>query len=142
MPAGPDAWFAEAKAQMASAKTLKHAGHARQAYHNAGQAVEYVLKAIHMRRRGLNEWPADLKGAAWHDLQRIAGEAGLGPDLAELSKSDKPCFGNWLTARDWDSNGRFPGNTPPTRELNDLFLAVCHEQTGIMGWLESIFHKS
>ena len=139
MPAGPEAWWADAKKELLSAQTLKRNGHARQAYHHAGQAVEFGLKAIYMRRRGLSDWPGDLRGAPWHDLQRIADAAGLGADVAKLGK---PRYGNWLTVRDWKSNARFPGNAPSTRDLNDLYLAVSHERDGVMGWLESIFHNS
>ena len=127
---------------MASAKTLKHARHARQAYHHAGQAVEYALKAIYMRRKSLREWPPEHKGAPWHDLRLIANHAGLEPDLARLRKDNRSCYQNWLTVRDWKSNARFPGNTPPARELKDLFLAVCHSRDGVMAWLERIFHSS
>jgi hypothetical protein len=59
-------------------------------------------------------------------LPLIAAAAGLNPDLENLKRSNGTAFSNWLTARDWDSNGRFPGNKPPVGELNDLFLAVCH----------------
>ena len=116
--------------------------HARQAYHEAGQAVEFALKAIYIKRKGLKEWPPGFRGSEWHSLVLIAERAGLGFDLTELRRSNKVRFGNWLTARVWDSNARFPGNAPPTRELNDLFLAICHERDGIMLWLESIFQTA
>jgi len=139
MPAGPEAWWADAKKELLSAKTLKRNGHARQAYHHAGQAVEFGLKAIYMRRNGLSDWPEDLRGAAWHDLQRIADAAGLDVDVAKLGK---PLSSNWLTVRDWKSNARFPGNAPSTRDLDDFYLAASHKRDGVMGWLESIFHNS
>src|SRR4051794_31040367 len=92
-----------------------------------------------MRRNGLSEWPEQLRGAAWHDLQRIADEAGVIPDIQKLGKLR---YRDWLTVRDWKSNARFPGNAPSNRDLSDLFLAVNHERGGVFGWLESIFQKS
>jgi HEPN domain-containing protein len=142
MAAGPDTWLAEAKEWMASAKVLKKAGHSKQAYCLAGQAVEYALKAVYMRRKSLREWPPEHKGATWHDLTLIADRARLEPDLARLRTTNRPCYESWLTVRAWDSKVRFPGNRPPARDLKELFLAVCHERNGVMAWLEHIFHSS
>ncbi len=128
--------------ELKSAQSLKAAGQARQAYHHPGQAVEFALKAIYIRRKGLQTLPDDCKGAKWHSLPHIAKQAGLDGDLAQLARRHKGRYSSWMTARDWDSNGRFPGNKLPARELNDLFVAVCHDQDGVMKWLESIFQKS
>ncbi len=68
--------------RVACGKTLKANGHARQAYHNAGQAVEFALKAIYIRRNGLAALPPDCVGAKWHDLALIAARAGLEPGRA------------------------------------------------------------
>lgn len=140
--AGPNVWWSDAQDSARSARTLKAAGHARQAYQQAGQAVEFALKAVYMKRKGLSDWPPEFKGPEWHSLPRIAEQAGLGPDLARLKQANKTVYGNWLTARNWDSNGRFPGNAPSSRELSELFLAICHERDGIMGWLESVFQNA
>lgn len=142
MVAGPKNWWRDAQDELAVARGLKATGSALQAYFHAGQSVEFALKAIYMRRKCLLSWPDECKGATWHSLSRIATYAGLDPDLTLLSKENRPRYVNWLTARDWDSNGRFPGNRPSVRELNDLFLAICHERDGIMEWLEIIFQKS
>jgi hypothetical protein len=126
--AGSDESWRSAVDELAGARKLKAAGSALQAYHHAGRAVEFALKAIYMRRRTLKVLPEECRGAKWHSLPHIATCAGLDPELIQLSKDDKNRYRNWMRARDWDSKGRFPGNKPPVRELNDLFLAVCHER--------------
>ena len=51
----------------------------------------------------------------------------MAADIQAL-KNDRTKFENWLTVREWDSDGRFPGNTPSVKEINDLILAVCHDR--------------
>uniref|UniRef100_UPI000AE08CF9 hypothetical protein n=1 Tax=unclassified Phenylobacterium TaxID=2640670 RepID=UPI000AE08CF9 len=86
-------------------------------------------------RQNLSEWPDEQKGANWHDLRLIAAAANVQCDVKQ-----KGLYANWLTARDWDSNARFPGNKKPQQEVNDLITAVCHHQDGVMKWLDSLYH--
>lgn len=67
--------------------------------------------------------------------------AGLEKDISALHKR-KAVYVNWLTVRDWKSEARLPGKKPQNRQINDLFVAVCHETDGVMKWLESIFRPS
>lgn len=140
--AGAGTWWTRAQEEILSARTLKKSGHAKQAYHHAGQAVEFALKAIHMKRRNLQNWPENCRGPEWHDLPRIAEKAGMRGDIEQLQRRDRVVYANWLVARQWRSNGRFPDETPSNRELNDLFLAICHDRDGIMVWLESIYQNA
>jgi hypothetical protein len=142
VPGGCDDWWRAACEELDTARKLKPVGKVPQAYHHAGQAVEFALKAIYMKRNGHRELPEECKGAAWHHLPHIVKAARLEPDIAALHKANRARFENWLTVRDWDSNARFPGKKRPLKELNDLHLAVCHERDGIMQWLELIFQKS
>jgi len=73
-----------------------------QAYHHAGQAVEFALKAIYIRRKALPELPGNCSGANWHNLTFIANEAGMRQDLADLRRN-RSAYQNWLTVKDWDS---------------------------------------
>ncbi len=139
--AGPNAWWNDAQEWLRSAQTQKKAGQVKPAYFSAGFAVETALKAIYMKRKGLADWPPDLKGAPWHDLRRVAEAAGLAGDLAQLQRTSKARYTSWLTVRDWKSEARFPGNAPRQKDLNDLFLAVCHERDGIMEWLRGIYQS-
>jgi HEPN domain-containing protein len=139
--AGPEAWWQRAREEVEVARSLRATGKRLQAYHHAGQGVEFGLKAVYMKRKGLSSWPDECRGATWHSLPHIAEAAGLNPDIQAL-RQDRAKFENWLTARDWDSNGRFPGNTPSKEELNDLILAVCHDRDGVMVWLDGIYQTS
>ena len=140
MTTNPEGWWRDARAQLETAASLKATGSLHDAYFHAGQAVEFALKAIYMRRKHLVAWPAENKGAGWHDLGRIAGLCGVAPD--PNMPNYKAVYANWLTARDWNSNGRFPDSKPSLREVNDLITAVCNDQAGVMAWLEAIFQKS
>ena len=130
--AGPEAWWQRAKEEIGAAHELRATGKRVQAYHHAGQAIEFALKAIYMKRKGLSDWPAAYKGATWHSLPHIAHEAGLDGEVAALrvNKADRGKYQNWLTVRGWDSNGRFPGNTPSVKEINDLMLAIVLDAVG------------
>lgn len=142
MAAGPDAWWKRACEQVESARALRRGNHALDAYHHAGQAVEFALKAVFMKRRNHGAMPEECKGAKWHSIPHIASHAGLDGDLAALKARSARIYENWLTVRQWDSNGRFPGNTPSKQDLSGLFLAACHERDGIMAWLETIYQNA
>jgi hypothetical protein len=135
---GSDVWWHDAMEELEAARSLKAMGKKRQAYHHAGQAVEFALKAIYIKRKGLKSLPEDCKGAKWHSLPHIATHAGIDGDVRALH-GERARYENWLVVRDWNSNARFPGNAPSNRDLNDLFLAVCHEKNGIMVWLRTIY---
>jgi hypothetical protein len=139
--AGHAAWWKRAENEVDVARKLRATGDRLQAYHHAGQAVEFALKAIYIRRKALPELPGSCNGANWHNLTFIANEAGMRPDLADLRRN-RSAYQNWLTVKDWDSDGGFPGNEPSVKELNDLILAVVNEPDGIMIWLDGIYQKS
>src|SRR5438874_770189 len=98
-------WWRDALEELAVARLLKGGpkqkeSYPRQAYYHVGQAVEFALKAIYLRRKQLNDLPDD-RG---HDLKMVASLAGLEPDINQLQIKQKTCHLNWLTVRDWDSN--------------------------------------
>jgi HEPN domain-containing protein len=120
--AGHASWLDSARSELAAAKLLKNSGkNSQQAYHHAGQAIEFLLKAIYLKRKNLKELPEACRNARWHSLSLVAEEAGLKGDIAIVQKAKRKVHQNWLTVRDWQSNARFPGNKPSTQELNDLF---------------------
>lgn len=139
--AGATEWYKEALSELESAKILKDRGKVKDAYFLCGQAVEFLLKAIYLKRNNLSEMPPDHKGARWHDLSACAEAARLGADLNQKSTS-LALRANWLTVRDWKSNARFPGERVPARELNDLFVAVCNPADGVWQWLITLYGKN
>lgn len=137
--ASADDWWRDAKSELETARLCKANGKAQQAYFHAGQAIEFLLKALFLKRNNLPCMPNSHKGAHWHDLQTCGEVARIKSDLALVSKSVRA---NWLTVRDWKSNGRFPDLKVSKQELNDLFVAVCNDSGGVWQWLESIYLKS
>ncbi|MGJ0426150.1 HEPN domain-containing protein [Methylocystis sp.] len=134
-----DDWWRQAKSELETARLCKANGKSSQAYFHAGQAIEFLLKALFLKRNNLSQMPNTHKGAHWHDLQSCGEAARIGADLFVASKAIRA---NWLTVRDWRSNGRFPDLKVSKQELNDLFVAVCSESSGVWQWLESIYLKS
>ncbi len=120
---------------------LRAAGKTTEAYFHAGQSIEFLLKALYLKRSGFSRWPDDHRGARWHDLKVCAAAARLEVDLnrPETSKSLKA---NWLTVRDWKSHARFPDMKVPKPELNDLFIAVCDDADGVWIWLDAICRRA
>lgn len=139
--AGPDDWWRQSKSNLETARILKAAGKGNEAYFHAGQSVEFLLKAIFLKRNNHLSMPDDHKGAHWHDLQKCFEAAKIKSDLNQLQTS-KALKVNWLTVRDWKSNARFPDLKVSKQELNDLFVAVCNDVDGVWLWLEAIYLKS
>jgi hypothetical protein len=140
--AGHNEWWKRGQEELEVGRKLKATGNKLQAYHHAGQAVEFALKAIYMRKNGHEELPEACKSANWHNLMLIANEAGLRPDLTALRANNRNAYENWLTVKDWDSNGRFPGSEPSVKALNDMILAITAEPDGMMSWLRDCYQKS
>jgi HEPN domain-containing protein len=133
-----DDWYRSSKSELESARVLKSAGKANEAYFHAGQSVEFILKALFLKRNNLKFMPDTHKGAHWHDLQSCAEASRLKADLNQKDTS-RSLKANWLTVRDWKSNGRFPDMKVPKQELNDLFVAVCNDADGVWQWLEKLY---
>lgn len=138
--AGPDEWWRQSKSDLDSALILKKSGKSREAYFHAGQSIEFIIKAIFLRRNNHQFMPDKYKGAHWHDLKSCFDEARLRLDL-EKPETPKPLKANWLTVRDWRANARFPDLKVPQQELNDLFVAVCHDPSGVWPWLDVIYRN-
>lgn len=139
MAASADDWWRKAKSEFDDARILKRAGKNDSAYFHAGQSIEFLLKALFLKRNNHPSMPADYKGAHWHDLEACAKVARLKSDINQATKS---VLANWMTVKDWKSNARFPDLKVSSREVNDLFVAVCHDRDGVWQWLESIYLKS
>ncbi|MFG1187611.1 HEPN domain-containing protein [Xanthobacter aminoxidans] len=138
--ASADEWWRRAESELESAKILKISGKAAEAYFHAGQAIEFGLKALYLKRNNLSEMPADHKGANWHNLAMCATAARLHVDLKQPGVS-RDLRAAWLTVRDWKSNARFPDMKVPKQEINDLFVAVCNDRDGVWQWLRRIYQS-
>ena len=126
---------------MEQARVLRDAGLNDGAYFHAGQAIEFGLKALYLKRHGLSSMPDDHKGARWHDLNACAEAARLRSDLNQKGTSGA-LRANWLTVRDWRSNARFPDMRVSRKEMVELFAAVCDGRDGVWRWLEIIYRNA
>jgi len=62
-PLTADEWEAKAKSHIEEAKFLLNRRRYLPVYRDVGFAVECALKAVIMRKHGLNGWPSDAKKA-------------------------------------------------------------------------------
>jgi hypothetical protein len=109
-------------------------------YWHAGFAVEHMLKAIRIKKEGLEAWPPGDKGARWHDISYIAERAGIKERLKHERKS-KAFAANWLTVKDWKQSRRYAGNTVTKSEAMDLLNAVRNPNNGAMTCLKRIYQS-
>jgi HEPN domain-containing protein len=141
MAAGADAWWRRAEEELRAARILHESAFAVQAYFHAGQAVEFGLKAIYLRRRNLREMPGYARGARWHNLAFLAEQAGLDGDLT-LLRRQPDWYSAWLRVETWDSSARYPGNAPSRGDMAAVLSAVGDNARGVMTWLGTIFRET
>lgn len=141
MQGDADDWWNKAVQEKETAELCRNGGKWPQCYHHAGQAVEFALKAIYMRRKGLVALPDECKGASWHSLALICARAEINAEYGGM-KSDQALYANWLTVKDWDSNARFPPNGISKQHATDMMVAAFNPMKGVFGWLETIFLKN
>ena len=82
-----DEWWRSAESELETAHVLKGAGKASEAYFQAGQALEFGIKALILKRNNLSALPDTYKGAHWHDLKSCATVARLQADLNQKETS-------------------------------------------------------
>ena len=134
-----DIWMEGARRELWRAGVLHDAEDAPGAYFHSGQAVEFGLKAILLRRHNLSEMPTQYRGAGWHDLQHIAQAARLTPDVVAQSKLSRAFEKNWILVRSWSSNARFPGQKLSVRVYEAFYPAVSDRNDGVMPWLKKLY---
>ncbi|MCV3764474.1 hypothetical protein [Rhizobium sp. TRM95796] len=118
-----DEWWAYASDEKETASVLMAVERWRACYHHAGQILEFALKALYLRRNSLALMPEQARGAKWHQLEVIVEHAKLEVEIGSL-RTDRLRYANWLTARDWNSNARFPGAKTSKAEALDLMSAA------------------
>jgi HEPN domain-containing protein len=140
-PDDAEAWRSSAERMLQSAADLRAVGQDwPTVYRLSGESVEFMLKAIRMKREGLTSWPATDRGAKWHRLTFLAERCSLHKRLAAEAANGTALGGNWLTVRDWDFQRRFPGHVAE-REARDILGAVNHPLDGVMQWLRQLYQR-
>jgi HEPN domain-containing protein len=132
-------WAQKAREHAVDARTLQRAGGSPASiYHQSGLAVECALKAVIIKRHGLNQWPSDYKSRGWgtHDLSRLLKHSGRGPDMSkELAQATELAV-SWLVIKDWNSSRpKYPGSDINRQAARDMVRAVSHDRYGVLKWL-------
>ena len=93
--AAADDWWRQSKDELETARLCKANGRITQAYLHAGQSIEFLIKAIIIKRNNHKTLPDCYKGARWHDLEICAQEARVKSDINGAPRGVKL---NWCTA--------------------------------------------
>ena len=131
-------FFATANRHIRDAEKLaKVGGSPESIYGFSGLAVECALKAVIMRRQGMNRWPdRDSKPELYiHDLKRLLKYSGLKPEIqAEIDKGTDLAAA-WLTVKDWDIEKRYTGKGMPKKTATEILRCANHRDYGLVPWL-------
>jgi hypothetical protein len=94
-----DFWRRVEDKRVVSQAVVGHRTACREAWHAAGTAIEFALKAVIMKRQCLNDWPSrDSRPDLWtHDIKKLLTAAGINPKDAP-----PPPRSSLRTVMDWD----------------------------------------
>lgn len=136
-PESPDQWWGRAHDKMGAADALQNANAApREIWMLCGEAVEYALKGVIMRRQRLNRWPdrdPSTRQLYSHDLFTLAGLAGI-----ELTAMDGALRTHWSVVLRWSRGSDYDPNPMPRTEADDMFQAVFSRPDGVFTWLKTL----
>ena len=136
-PESPDEWWGRANEKQRAAELLAQGGAApREIWMLCGEAVEYALKAVIMRRKRWNRWPErdhTTRQVYSHDLYTLAGEAGI--DLTLVSGDLRT---NWSVVLDWTRASDYDPAPMPRGHADDMYEATFARPNGVFTWLKSL----
>jgi hypothetical protein len=130
-----DVWWARVEAKRAVAlKMVDDRAYCREAWHNAGTAVEFALKAVIMKRERLNRWPDrdERRELHTHDLKDLMRIAGIDPRGLE-----RPLKASLRTVLDWDRNHDYAVGTMERRVARSMVEATFGPD-GVITWLKTL----
>lgn len=128
------ALWARAEAKMSvSMAMVEDRKHCREAWHNAGSAVEFALKAVIMRRERYNIWPSKEAKPELHthNLRSLFRLAAI-----DLHSAPKALRGSVRTALDWDRGHDYNPGTMKRSVARSMVNAVCGPE-GVVAWLKT-----
>lgn len=104
----------------------------RQAWEATGYAIEYLLKAVVMRKHCLNAWPMDPKSPfRSHNLRQLIKDADLSPITApQALKANIATVLTWRREQAY-TRGRLP------RAMSRSMVDAAFGQNGVAQWLRS-----
>jgi len=103
-------------------------------FHHCGTGIEYALKALIMRREGLNRWPdrTDPGGYWIHDLKRLKAKAGL------IIGPTHPVAPAWNIMVRWDRGQDYLYSPNPLpRKVALAYVEAAFGPNGVVQWILS-----
>ncbi len=128
-----DEWMELGRREEEAARVLAAVGQGNTAIQHIGQSLEFCLKALIMRREGLNRWPDrnERPDLYVHSLPRLAAVAGLTIEpYMEVAAA-------WHTVKDWQAMSRYDPAEMPARVLEGWMEAAFGEK-GVAPWLRTL----
>ena len=132
-PQSVEEWLQKARAHEQAARLLcEDRIAAGEALFHVGLATECALKAMIMRRMGLNGWPSrDLRPELYtHNLRELLAQADV-----QLSPRD-PRAASWKVVLDWDRNQGYDPKPMPRKVARDWVKAAFGEE-GAVTWIRT-----
>jgi HEPN domain-containing protein len=107
--------------------------HCFEAWHASGQAVEFALKALIIRRERLNGWPSKESRPELytHDLRRLFTLAGV-----DLKTAPAPLRASLKMVLDWDRAHEYSAHRTSRAEARSMNKAA-FGKGGVVEWLNS-----
>ncbi|MCU6454369.1 hypothetical protein LPN01_09780 [Sphingomonas sp. A2-49] len=107
---------------------------AARAWNECGFAVECAVKAVIMRKEGLNAWPSrSQRPDLWHhDLRGLFAIAGIA-----ISETD-PVAPAVMTMWDWNRSHSY-SFTPIPRAVIKGYIAAAFGDMGVVPWLKATY---
>lgn len=130
-PQSVEEWLQKARAHEVSAKLLSDDKVAAgEALFHVGLGTECALKALIMRRHGLNGWPTrDLRPDLYtHNLRDLLVLADV-----QLSARD-PRAASWKVVLDWDRNQGYDPKPMP-RKVAKAWVEAAFGEKGAVTWI-------
>jgi hypothetical protein len=131
-PLSADDFLRRADSKQAVAKAfVDDRRHCQEAWLAAGSAVEHTLKAVIMRRTGMNGWPdrASRPDLHTHDLKALLRIAGIDPTTCPPHMR-----GRLRVVLTWDHGHEYASGTMARRVARDMVVAACGDE-GVCSWL-------
>ena len=136
-------WQLIAEEKLSAANALLAASQWASAYYLAGYAVECGLKScILARLAGFPEVIFEVKTGktfskdCWpHDIEVLAGLAGLKPELDAAVAAAPALATNWGVVGEWNEVTRYEMKTE--LESRKLYLAITDSADGVMQWIKA-----
>jgi len=103
-------------------------------FHHCGTGIEYALKALIMRREGLNQWPGRTDpGGYWtHDLKKLKARA-----LLKLTPTH-PVAPAWSIMVRWDRGQDYLYDPKPLpRKVALAYVEATFGPNGVVQWIKS-----